>query len=106
MKIVRKICFIPNPKRLKQVHIGFLEAGVMSLKPTTFGGGEVVLAEFGIVEKAYDVNQKAPRRLAKRLANDYSTKNHPRFVAGSMGPGTKLPTLGHISYRKFETILR
>ncbi len=86
-----------KPDAIAQVHIGFLEAGVDVIETNSFGGGEVVLQEFGIADKAYDVNLKAAQ-LAKKLANDYSTANFPRFVAGSMGPGTKLPTLGHISY--------
>ena len=86
-----------KPDAIAQVHLGFLEAGVDVIETNSFGGGEVVLTEFGIADKAYDVNLKAAQ-LAKRLANDYSTVNFPRFVAGSMGPGTKLPTLGHISY--------
>ncbi len=86
-----------KPDAIAQVHLGFLEAGVDVIETNSFGGGEVVLTEFGIADKAYDVNLKAAR-LAKKLANDYSTANFPRFVAGSMGPGTKLPTLGHISY--------
>jgi 5-methyltetrahydrofolate--homocysteine methyltransferase len=86
-----------KPEAIETVHLGFLEAGVDVIETNTFGGGEVVLTEFGIADKAYDVNKKAAA-LAKRLANDYATKNQPRFVAGSMGPGTKLPTLGHISY--------
>ena len=86
-----------KPDAIETVHVGFLEAGVDVIETNSFGGGEVVLAEFGIADKAYDVNLKAAQ-LAKKLANDYSTKNQPRFVAGSIGPGTKLPTLGHISY--------
>lgn len=86
-----------KPEAIEKVHVGFLEAGVDVIETNSFGGGEVVLAEFGIADKAYDVNKKAAE-LAKRLANDFSTKSHPRFVAGSIGPGTKLPTLGHISY--------
>lgn len=86
-----------KPEAIETVHVGFLEAGVDVIETNSFGGGEVVLTEFGIADKAYDVNKKAAE-LAKRLANDYSTKSHQRFVAGSMGPGTKLPTLGHISY--------
>ena len=86
-----------KPDAIAQVHLGFLEAGVDVIETNSFGGGEVVLTEFGIADKAYDVNLKAAQ-LAKKLANDYSTVNFPRFVAGSMGPGTKLPTLGHISY--------
>ena len=90
-----------KPDAIAQVHLGFLEAGVDVIETNSFGGGEVVLAEFGIADKAYDVNKKAAE-LAKKLANDYSTAAFPRFVAGSMGPGTKLPTLGHISYENLK----
>ena len=82
---------------MRRFIVGFLDAGVDVIETNSFGGGEVVLAEFGMVAQTYDVNLKAAQ-LAKRLANDYSTVNQPRFVAGSIGPGTKLPTLGHISY--------
>ncbi|HEX8289162.1 MAG TPA: methionine synthase [Pyrinomonadaceae bacterium] len=90
-----------KPEAIETVHLGFLEAGVDVIETNSFGGGEVVLAEFGIADKAYDVNRLAAE-LAKRLANDFSTKAHPRFVAGSIGPGTKLPTLGHISYENLK----
>ena len=90
-----------KPDAIAQVHLGFLDAGVDVIETNSFGGGEVVLAEFGIADKAYDVNLKAAQ-LAKKLANDYSTANFPRFVAGSIGPGTKLPTLGHISYENLK----
>ncbi len=75
----------------------FLEVGSDVIETNTFGGNTVVLQEFGIADKAYDVNFKAAQ-MAKSIANDFSTNDKPRFVAGSMGPGTKLPTLGHISY--------
>ncbi len=90
-----------KPDAIAQVHLGFLDAGCDVIETNSFGGGEVVLAEFGIADKAYDVNLKAAQ-LAKKLANDYSTANFPRYVAGSMGPGTKLPTLGHISYENLK----
>ena len=86
-----------KPEAIEKVHVGFLEVGCDVIETNSFGGGEVVLAEFGMVAQTYDVNLKAAQ-LAKRLANDYSTPAKPRFVAGSIGPGTKLPTLGHISY--------
>jgi 5-methyltetrahydrofolate--homocysteine methyltransferase len=94
-----------KPEAIEKVHLGFLEAGVDVIETNSFGGGEVVLQEFGIADKAYDVNKKAAE-LAKRLANDFSTANFPRFVAGSMGPGTKLPTLGHISYENLKDSYR
>ncbi len=86
-----------KPEAIEKVHAGFLEVGCDVIETNSFGGGEVVLAEFGIADKAYDVNKLAAS-LAKKLADQYSTNEKPRFVAGSIGPGTKLPTLGHISY--------
>jgi 5-methyltetrahydrofolate--homocysteine methyltransferase len=86
-----------KPEAIEKVHVGFLEVGCDVIETNSFGGGEVVLQEFGIADKAYDVNKLAAE-LAKNLANQYSTKDKPRFVAGSIGPGTKLPTLGHITY--------
>jgi 5-methyltetrahydrofolate--homocysteine methyltransferase len=90
-----------KPEAIESVHTSFLDIGCDVIETNTFGGGKVVLAEFGIAEKSYDVNRRAAE-LAKRLANDYSTTNQPRFVAGSIGPGTKLPTLGHIGYRDLK----
>src|SRR5437773_9360084 len=94
-----------RPDAIEKVHRSFLDVGCDVIETNSFGGSEVVLAEFGIVEKTYDVNKKAAE-LAKRLANDYSTKDKPRFVAGSMGPGTKLPTLGHITYQDLKNAYR
>ena len=86
-----------RPDAVLNVHRAFLEVGSDVIETNTFGGNTVVLQEFGLADKAYDVNLKAAQ-MAKNIANDFSTKAKPRFVAGSMGPGTKLPTLGHISY--------
>jgi 5-methyltetrahydrofolate--homocysteine methyltransferase len=90
-----------KPEAIEKAHLGFLEVGCDVIETNSFGGSGVVLAEFGIVEKTYDVNKKAAE-LAKRLANDFSTVEKPRFVAGSIGPGTKLPTLGHITFRDLK----
>jgi 5-methyltetrahydrofolate--homocysteine methyltransferase len=86
-----------RPDAVLNVHRAFLEAGSDVIETNTFGGNTVVLQEFGIADKAFDVNFRAAQ-MAKEIANDFSTNDKPRFVAGSMGPGTKLPTLGHISY--------
>jgi len=91
-----------RPDAIQTIHSGFLDVGVDVIETNSFGGGEVVLAEFGIAEKAYDVNFRAAK-LAKDLALQYSSANHPRFVAGSIGPGTKLPTLGHIRFDELKT---
>ena len=86
-----------RPDAIETVHTAFLEAGCDVIETNSFGGSEVVLSEFGIADKTFDVNFKAAE-LAKRIASDFSTADKPRFVAGSIGPGTKLPTLGHITY--------
>ena len=94
-----------RPDAIEKVHTSFLDVGCDVIETNSFGGSEVVLTEFGIAEKTYDVNLKAAE-LAKRIANDYSTQDKPRFVAGSIGPGTKLPTLGHITYRDLKNAYR
>lgn len=86
-----------KPEAVATVHRGFLEAGADVIETDTFGATPVVLAEYDLADKAYELN-KAAAELAKRLTAEYSTPEKPRFVAGSMGPGTKLPTLGHIDF--------
>ena len=86
-----------KPEAVATVHRGFLEAGADIIETDTFGGTSIVLAEYDLGDKAYYLN-KAAAELAKKLTQEYSTPEKPRFVAGSIGPGTKLPTLGHIDY--------
>jgi 5-methyltetrahydrofolate--homocysteine methyltransferase len=90
-----------NPEAVKQVHRGFLEAGADVIETDTFGGTSIVLAEYNLAHKAYELNKKAAQ-LAKSVTAEYSTPEKPRFVAGSMGPGTKLPTLGHIDFNTLK----
>ena len=94
-----------KPDAIRAVHTAFLDVGCDVIETNSFGGSEVVLAEFGIADKTYDVNKRAAA-LAKEIARDYSTREKPRFVAGSIGPGTKLPTLGHINYRDLKDAYR
>ena len=86
-----------KPEAVEIVHRGFLEAGADVIETDTFGGTAMVLAEYDLADQAYYLNKTAAE-LAKKLATEYSTEEKPRFVAGSIGPGTKLPTLGHIDY--------
>lgn len=94
-----------KPEAIEKVHLGFLEVGCDVIETNTFGANGVVLGEYGIADKTYDINRRAAA-LAKSLANNFSTPAHPRFVAGSIGPGTKLPTLGHISYDALKEAYR
>ena len=87
---------VTRPDAVEKVHAGFLDVGCDVVETNSFNGTPVDFAEYGVEDKAYDMNVLAAQ-LAKRVAADYSTKDKPRWVAGSMGPGRKLPTLGHIS---------
>ncbi|MCJ2543110.1 methionine synthase [Thermostichus vulcanus] len=88
---------LTRPEAVEKVHRGFLEVGADVVETDTFGATSIVLAEYGIPDKAYELNVAAAR-LAKQVAQEYSTPDKPRFVAGSIGPTTKLPTLGHIGF--------
>jgi 5-methyltetrahydrofolate--homocysteine methyltransferase len=86
-----------KPEAVETVHRGFLEAGADVIETDTFGGTPLVLAEYDLADQSYYLNKTAAE-LAKKVAQEFSTPEKPRFVAGSIGPGTKLPTLGHIDY--------
>ena len=88
---------VTRPDAVEKVHAGFLDVGCDVVETNSFNGTPVDFAEYDIGDKAYDMNVLAAQ-LAKRVASDYSTNEKPRWVAGSMGPGRKLPTLGHISF--------
>jgi 5-methyltetrahydrofolate--homocysteine methyltransferase len=88
---------VTRPDAVEKVHAGFLEVGCDVVETNSFNGTPVDFAEYDIADKAYDMNLLAAQ-VAKRVAADYSTNEKPRWVAGSMGPGRKLPTLGHISF--------
>lgn len=86
-----------KPEAVAKVHRDFLAAGADVIETDTFGGSTFVLAEYNLGDQAYSLNKTAAE-LAKSVAAEFSTPEKPRFVAGSIGPGTKLPTLGHITF--------
>src|SRR5690349_17612261 len=96
---------ISKPEAVEKVHAGFFEVGCDVVETDSFGGASIVLAEYGIAHLSYELNKKAAE-LAKRIASDFATKEKPRWVAGSMGPTTKLPTLGHISFLDMKASYR
>ncbi len=87
-----------RPDVIAEIHAAYLAAGCDAIETNSFGGSAVVLGEFGLAQKAYEINYQAAQ-LAKKIAADFSSKEHPRYVSGSIGPTTKLPTLGHISFK-------
>ena len=92
---------VTRPDAVENVHSAFLEVGCDVIETNSFNGTPVDFAEYGIGDQAYDMNVRAAS-LAKRIASDYSTLAKPRWVAGSMGPGRKLPTLGHITFTELR----
>ncbi|MBD1937254.1 methionine synthase [Microcoleus sp. FACHB-68] len=91
-----------KPEAIEKVHRDFLAAGADVVETDTFGASSFVLAEYNLADQAYSLNKTAAE-LAKRVAAEFSTPEKPRFVAGSIGPGTKLPTLGHIDFDTLTT---
>ncbi len=92
---------LSSPEVVEKVHNSFLEAGCHVIETNTFGASSIVLDEYDIADKAYEINKNAAF-IAKKAATKYSSVDKPRFVAGSIGPTTKLPTLGHIDFDKLK----
>jgi 5-methyltetrahydrofolate--homocysteine methyltransferase len=86
-----------KPEAVARVHRDFLAAGADVIETDTFGGTSIVLNEYDLGHMAYELSKKATE-LAKSVAAEFSTPEKPRFVAGSIGPTTKLPTLLHIDF--------
>jgi 5-methyltetrahydrofolate--homocysteine methyltransferase len=92
---------LTRPDVIESVHANFFEAGCDVIETNSFGSTSIVLAEYDIAHMAYELNVKAAQ-LAKRVASDFSTPAKPRWVAGSIGPTTKLPSLGHITFNDMK----
>ncbi|MCD6259341.1 MAG: methionine synthase [Helicobacteraceae bacterium] len=85
------------PEVLSEIFHAYLTAGADLITTNTFGSFSWVLDEYGLGSRAYELT-KAGAELVKRECEKFSTPEHPRFCLGSIGPGTKLPSLGHIHY--------
>src|SRR5215470_3516876 len=92
-----EILVLSRPDIIKDIHAAFFQVGCDVVETNTFGGTSIVLGEFDLKDRVAEINIAAAT-LAKEVAAQFSTKDRPRFVAGSMGPTTKLPSLGHISF--------
>jgi 5-methyltetrahydrofolate--homocysteine methyltransferase len=101
---------ISYPQAVEKVHRSFLEVGVDVIETDTFRSNPLTLGEYGLADRVIEINETAVR-LARRLADEYSTPEHPRFVAGSIGPSGKLPSaddpeLSNISYEELANLFR
>jgi len=88
---------VTAPNIMQKIHNAYALAGADLIKTNTFGAMPWVLDEYGLGHRSYELAH-AGAKLVKEICNKYSTPEKPRFVLGSIGPGTKLPSLGHIHY--------
>jgi len=90
-----------RPDFVRDIHRSYLAAGADAIETNTFGGSPITLAEFDLGDDAFALN-KGSAEIARDCADEFARDGRPRFVFGSIGPGTKLPSLGHIDYRPVE----
>jgi 5-methyltetrahydrofolate--homocysteine methyltransferase len=93
---------VSRPDIVRSVHNEYLAAGVDAIETNTFGANWSNLADYGIEDRIYELAY-AGGKIAREAADAFSTPEKPRFVLGSMGPGTKLPSLGHTTYENLKT---
>src|SRR5262250_66050 len=88
---------VTRPDIVREVHDGYLEAGVDCITTNTFGANLSNLGEYGLEHRIGELSQ-AGARIARQAADAWAAPGRPRWVLGSVGPGTKLPTLGHVRF--------
>ncbi len=97
-----EILNITRPDVIESIHAAYFEAGSDMVETNTFGSTSIVLAEYEVQELVYDVSLAAAQ-IARRAADRFSTTNKPRFVVGSLGPGTKLASLNQTNWEEIES---
>ncbi|MBN1270559.1 MAG: methionine synthase, partial [Kiritimatiellae bacterium] len=85
------------PDVIRDIHAAYFQAGSDAVETNSFGASPITLAEYGLADKAAEIN-RAAARLAREAADAAATRERPRYVFGSIGPGTKLPTLGQVGF--------
>ncbi|MFM1968570.1 MAG: methionine synthase, partial [Actinomycetota bacterium] len=97
-----EILNVTRPELVAQIHSKYFESGVDAVETNTFGANLANLAEYGISDRIYELSL-AGAQIAREVANEFSqSTGSPKWVLGSMGPGTKLPTLGHVTYAELK----
>ena len=92
-----EILNITRPDIVRAVHDGYLDAGTDCVTTNSFGANLGNLGEYGLESRIGELSE-AGARIARQAADAWAAPGHPRWVLGSVGPGTKLPTLGHVRF--------
>ncbi|MCX7621803.1 MAG: homocysteine S-methyltransferase family protein, partial [Acidimicrobiales bacterium] len=98
-----ELLVVTRPDVIAEIHASYFEVGCDVVETDTFGANAVPLAEYGIADRAHELNLAAAR-LAKEVAAEFATPDRPRWVAGSIGPGTKFPSMGGIRFAELRDI--
>src|SRR3954453_777039 len=90
-----------RPDLVREIHLTYLRAGSDPVTTNSFDGSPITLGEFGIADKAFDLNRRAAELARERIA-ELAGDGRTRFVLGSVGPGNRMPSLGHIHFQVLE----
>ncbi|HEV8293197.1 MAG TPA: homocysteine S-methyltransferase family protein, partial [Tepidisphaeraceae bacterium] len=90
-----------RPEIIREIHESFLAVGCDAVETDTFNGNKVSLAEYGIAHKVLELNKRGAE-IAREACRKYETKDRPRYVIGSIGPSTKMPSVGFTTYDILE----
>src|SRR5215207_1908850 len=94
---ISEVLNLTRAEIIQEIHESFLAVGADAVETNTFGANKIVLAEAGMTERTFEINKLAAE-IARRACDKFETNDRPRFVVGSIGPGTKLVSLGHTSW--------
>jgi len=86
-----------RPDVVRDIHRSFLSVGCDAVMTNTFGANKIVFSDFGLSQRTYEINMKAAE-IAREAVREFDKPNRPRFVIGSMGPGTRVPSLGQTTW--------
>ena len=89
---------------IRSIHLGHFGAGADVVQTNSFGGSPITLGEFGLADQAFAINRRAAE-IAREAVEECAKDGRDRFVIGSIGPGTRLPSLGHVDYQTLEDAL-
>lgn len=91
---------LSRPELIKDIHLEYLKAGADLITTNSFGGSAITLSEFELQDQCFEINKRSAE-IVHEAIKEYNADT-PKFVMGDIGPGTKLPSLGHIDYDTLE----